>query len=497
MGDQIISTNCKKSYAMSEPSEGVDSNETTIITINKSGIIQSVDNNCCKMFGYSMGELVGRPVKTLIPPPYQEQHDTYLKNYHRTGKAKVIGRSRNVEGQHKDGTIFKIRLSVSEIKIPGSTIYVGMIEKLENSTAIISADIKGNIVNCNDNCKTVWGYETSELLGKNLSILMPNPYSNSHDEFIHNYLKTGTPNVIGRVRNVPALHKDGTIFPICLQVQRVQCDDDTIFFRGKVDKVSEENELVFTLDCFGFILSCNQNFALPLLGHTAGDLKGNHIGKILPALRYNKNNDLISLIGKRRSSGYSMPTHVTKLQKRSDDDTVDHARNDVVSIPLSDGNDSMSELYSHEFNEDQLPTTEDLESWIGTSETNCRHCDGSFFRVSITLAKFVNDEKTCFAVKVKREIDSVKDQIDKAQITSANVVSYLGSGKYSVSEITIGSGSFGRVYLGKNEISNEKVAVKLLQKGLMTEQELERAMREIRILLRLRHPNICVLYDVS
>merc|ERR1712137_363787 len=109
--------------------------DTAIITINPSGTIQSVDKNCCDMFGYRMEELLGQPVSIFIPPPYREQHDTYLHNYHETGKAKIIGRSRNVEGQHKDGTIFTIRLSVSEIKIPGSTIYVGMIDKLENKTA--------------------------------------------------------------------------------------------------------------------------------------------------------------------------------------------------------------------------------------------------------------------------------------------------------------------------------------------------------------------------
>merc|ERR1712137_938190 len=159
---------------MTQP--GKESLDTTIITINKAGIIQSVDNNCCLMFGYSMGELVGKPVSTLIPPPYREQHDTYLQNYHRTGQAKIIGRSRNVEGQHKDGTIFTIRLSVSEIKIPGSTIYVGMIDKLENKTATITADTGGTITNC-ENTKRIWGYEPEELIGQNLSLLMPSPYS--------------------------------------------------------------------------------------------------------------------------------------------------------------------------------------------------------------------------------------------------------------------------------------------------------------------------------
>jgi hypothetical protein len=56
----------------------------------------------------------------------QEQHDTYLANYHATGVAKVIGRTRIVEGQHKSGAIFPVRLSVSEVKVGASVRYAAV-----------------------------------------------------------------------------------------------------------------------------------------------------------------------------------------------------------------------------------------------------------------------------------------------------------------------------------------------------------------------------------
>ena len=470
--------------------EATPSVDTTIITINKQGIMQSVDNNCCLMFGYTMNELVGKPVHTLIPAPYREQHDTYLANYHKTGNAKIIGRSRNVEGQHKDGTVFTIRLSVSEIKIPGSTIYVGMIDKLENTTATITADTNGIIVNCNENCKQVWGYELDELRGQNLSILMPSPYKESHDQFIANYHRTGKRNVIGTVRNVPAQHKDGHIFPICLQVQRIQIDGVT-FFRGKVDRVNSENELVFTLDENGVVLSCNHNFVMPLMGYTAEELKDKHIRSILPALQYNKNETmLVSRVGKKRSSGYSLPTDMAKFSKF--DEKMESVTYDMGEEPATPS--EVSESHS-----------DILKSWLGTSITNCRHRDDSYFRVAMTVANFSDPNgKNCFAIKVKRVIrDTSTNSLQSSNSAGSEVDSRfepattLGDGKYTVSSKTIGAGSFGRVYLGTVTETRKKVAIKSLQKDAMDAKELDRAMREIHILQKLRHPNICDLYDVS
>ena len=69
-------------------------NSYAVITSDKHGTILSVNRIAMQLFGYSQEELVGKKVNILMPPPYSEQHDTYLARYHTTREAHIIGSSR-------------------------------------------------------------------------------------------------------------------------------------------------------------------------------------------------------------------------------------------------------------------------------------------------------------------------------------------------------------------------------------------------------------------
>ncbi|REK18847.1 MAG: PAS domain S-box protein [Planctomycetota bacterium] len=99
-----------------------------IITIDKHGIIDSVNPAAERMFGYSAGELIGRNVSILMPAPYAAEHDAYLANYLKTGVKKIIGIGREVTAQRKDGTIFPVDLAVSEVD--HLQIYTGILRDL-------------------------------------------------------------------------------------------------------------------------------------------------------------------------------------------------------------------------------------------------------------------------------------------------------------------------------------------------------------------------------
>ncbi|MNK76081.1 Sensor protein FixL [compost metagenome] len=101
-----------------------------IITIDDKGIIEHVNPAALKLFGFESQELVGRNVSVLMPQPDKAQHDTYIKNYHDTGKKRIIGIGREVIGQRKDGSTFPFRLGVSEVKFSDRKIYTGFIHDL-------------------------------------------------------------------------------------------------------------------------------------------------------------------------------------------------------------------------------------------------------------------------------------------------------------------------------------------------------------------------------
>ncbi|WP_018948865.1 PAS domain S-box protein [Thioalkalivibrio sp. ALMg11] len=101
-----------------------------IITIDVNGIMQSFNPAAKRIFGYAADEVLGRNVRMLMPSPHREAHDSYLRNYQRTGVARIIGIGREVEGQRKDGSLFPMELAVSEITQHGHPLYVGMVRDI-------------------------------------------------------------------------------------------------------------------------------------------------------------------------------------------------------------------------------------------------------------------------------------------------------------------------------------------------------------------------------
>ncbi len=101
-----------------------------IITIDERGIIESFNPASETIFGYKSAEVVGQNVSVLMAAPHREEHDGYLENYRRTGHAKVIGIGRETFARKKDGTVFPVDLSVSEIKLSNRRIFTGFVRDI-------------------------------------------------------------------------------------------------------------------------------------------------------------------------------------------------------------------------------------------------------------------------------------------------------------------------------------------------------------------------------
>jgi PAS domain S-box-containing protein len=85
-----------------------------IVLINDEGRILAFNPAAERMFGYSHAEVIGENVKLLMPDPHKARHDSYISAYRKTGKAKIIGIGREVEGRRKDGSQFSLGLSIAE-----------------------------------------------------------------------------------------------------------------------------------------------------------------------------------------------------------------------------------------------------------------------------------------------------------------------------------------------------------------------------------------------
>jgi PAS domain S-box-containing protein len=107
--------------------------ETTvegIITIDARGHIESFNDAAEDIFGYDSHEVVGKNVKVLMPSPYKEEHDGYLRSYHETGRRRIIGIGREVTGQRKDGSTFPMELAVSEVDLGDRQVFTGIVRDI-------------------------------------------------------------------------------------------------------------------------------------------------------------------------------------------------------------------------------------------------------------------------------------------------------------------------------------------------------------------------------
>ena len=103
---------------------------------------------------------------------------------------------------------------------------------------IITIDERGTVAAVNPAVERIFGYTAGEIIGQNVSMLMPEPYRGEHDAYLGNYLRTGQARIIGIGREVEGRRKDGARFPLYLGVSETHVGDRRIF-TGIVRDMSE------------------------------------------------------------------------------------------------------------------------------------------------------------------------------------------------------------------------------------------------------------------
>lgn len=107
---------------------------------------------------------------------------------------------------------------------------------------IITISKEGTIQSFNHAAETIFGYRAKQIIGRNVSELMPEPHKSQHDQYLKNHLKTGKKNILGIGREVNGLRRNGDEFPMDLMVSRVFQNGEPLFI-GIVRDITEKRRV--------------------------------------------------------------------------------------------------------------------------------------------------------------------------------------------------------------------------------------------------------------
>jgi two-component system sensor kinase FixL len=227
----------------------VESSDDAIIARDLNGTILSWNQAAERMYGYAAEEIVGRNVSVLVPQDYRAELAGIMRSV-ATGE-----RIRHFETVRvtKAGDLREVSLIISPLRgesgeITGaSSIARDITERkreiaqLRNSEArlrsvvesavdgIVVIDARGTIEAFNQGAERLFGYTAAEVIDQNIRMLMPSPYREEHDGYLARYLTTGEKRIIGIGREVTAMRKDGTTFPVQLAVGEMSVAGDRKF----------------------------------------------------------------------------------------------------------------------------------------------------------------------------------------------------------------------------------------------------------------------------
>lgn len=113
----------------------LDNVDEGIVSTSSKGRIELFNPGAERMFGYRSADILGENISTLMPDPYRNEHDGYLERYLHTGETHAIGITREVTAQRSNGDIFPMELRISEFKLDGQAMFIGIMHDITERKA--------------------------------------------------------------------------------------------------------------------------------------------------------------------------------------------------------------------------------------------------------------------------------------------------------------------------------------------------------------------------
>ena len=236
--------------ASKHPEQALDPEASLVIVLDPEGRILLMNEACQALTGRDLAEVRGRAIWDCLVPPEEAQAMEHgiaalLRNQaggardchliHRSGDRRWVSWShdllRDAAGDPQlvicTGVDMSLESNARAAAEEGQARLRAILESAVD--AIITINDEGVIESLNPATERLFGYSAAEMIGQNISLLMPESHRGAHDGYLRRYLSTGKRRMIGIGRELPARRKDGSTFPASLSVSEVVFDGQRLF----------------------------------------------------------------------------------------------------------------------------------------------------------------------------------------------------------------------------------------------------------------------------
>mmetsp|Transcript_42099 Transcript_42099/g.134505 ORF Transcript_42099/g.134505 Transcript_42099/m.134505 type:complete len:1859 (+) Transcript_42099:564-6140(+) len=305
-----------------------DDHPEAIIVISRFGIINIMNKQACKIFGYNKNELVSKNIMQLMPEPFSMMHNSFLLNYCRSGIPRILDSTREVVGIHKNYNIFPVNIVVSVVEYNDEDHFMGIVKSKpeDPTTSVLYCTGTGVIMCANRVFSDMFGFVAQDVVGKNMTHFCQEveELKECMERILENFKINEEDNELRTRATVLHAYDLPILSDVLIRVGGTTNHKILIF------EFCQEGGLggICTFQVSGKIKDYNRAFA-EMLGYRHGELSGGDLSMVMPTAysllhtKYMKNTEpapdgckggrLVELVGK---GGQKVPSHLQVAERR-------------------------------------------------------------------------------------------------------------------------------------------------------------------------------------
>ncbi len=228
----------------------VESAPNAMVMINREGIIEMVNAQTERVFGYQRNEMLGQSVEMLVPTRFRHAHPGLRSAFFSDPRSRPMGAGRDLYALRKDGSEFPVEIGLNPIETEQGAMVLSAIvdisarKRLEERfrqvvesapNAMVMINHSGLIEMVNAQTERVFGYRREEMLGNSVEMLVSDRFRHAHPALRGAFISDPLSRPMGAGRDLYALRKDGSEFPVEIGLNPIETEEGAMVLSAIVD----------------------------------------------------------------------------------------------------------------------------------------------------------------------------------------------------------------------------------------------------------------------